>query len=162
MTLKRKNIFSTLWRNVIEKSPTVESSTYFNYTAKYLTQNPALDHTICVKMFCNYASTSSSDDSERVVLIGRRIQTLLSFTEIQACWALSSDAVRRQSCLFLAGKLPCIGYHDHTASSTWARLVLITRKVRYSRFGKGESPLMLMRYIHSHTMLEVCEGLSAL
>lgn len=52
-----------------------------------------------------FASTSSSDDSEWVVLIGRRIQTLLSFTEIQACSTLSVWCILTTKLSFLSRKI---------------------------------------------------------
>lgn len=145
MTLKWKIILSTSWWNVTEKSPTVKACRCHILIKQpnISLRNPSVTYTGAYHLWedvlwlCEYfqlrwlrmGGAYREENPDPFVL--HRNPGLLS--------------TLNQSCLYLAGKWSCRGYHDHTASGTWARLVLITRKVRYSRFGTGQSPLMLTR-----------------
>lgn len=98
VTLKRVNIFSNSWRHDGEKSPTVKTCPHHilikqpNSSLK----NPGVTYTgsfhLCedVLQWCQYFQLGwlRMGGAYR-----EEIQTLLSFTGIQACWAPSSDSL---------------------------------------------------------------------
>lgn len=71
-------------------------------------------------MFCNYASTSSSDDSELGgVYKGGESRPFCPSQKSRPAQQSRSGAVWQPNCLFLAGKWSCFVPHGHTASGTW-------------------------------------------